>query len=170
MAIRYEFRDDGVVAIKNLKRANPQRIGEELAKITDAHDGRLTPDDVVEAAKNPRSALHKHFEWNDQAAAQAFRLDQAREIIRTIRIVEDESSGELTRAFLSVVDKGGAAYRRVQDVRTSGDLQAAVLQQADRDLEAWQKRYRSIAEICEEVAEARRKIARKLEEAAQRPQ
>jgi hypothetical protein len=48
--------------------------------------GRLRPQDVVEAARNPESILHKHFEWDDHQAAQAHRISQARQLIRSVTI------------------------------------------------------------------------------------
>ncbi len=86
--ITYTFRDEPV-AILNAKKADPQKIGRALAKIAEANAGRLTPGAVVEAARSPNSALHRHFEWDDRKAAEAYRRDQAREIIAVIRVEQD---------------------------------------------------------------------------------
>ncbi len=54
--------------------------------------GRLTPEQVVDAARSSKSALHKCFTWDDSEAAHKWRIDEARELIRSVRIevvVED---------------------------------------------------------------------------------
>ena len=162
--IKYVFKDEGPVTIKNLKIADVQAIGEELSRIEQKHDGRLTPDDVVKAAADEKSPLHPHFEWNDSVAAHQFRLDQARMIIRTVRIVDNSEPAKLSRAWLSVTDRGGVSYRSVSEIMKSRHLQLEVYKRAEIDLEAWMKRYREITEIVElvRVASLRLKAERDL--------
>jgi len=59
-------------------------IKEELEAI--AAGGVLYPADVVEAARNPNSAMHSQFEWDDSEAAEAYRLQQARALIRRVKV------------------------------------------------------------------------------------
>lgn len=153
--IRYVFKDDWV-ALKNASKADPQKIGEALAKITADHSGRLTPENVVGAAQQKSHVLHKHFEWDDATAAHHYRLDQARTIIRSIKVVDEETE-ETQPAFVSVADNG-VAYRSVQEVVTSRELQLSVLRQAERDLHAFEKRYSMLQDVCELVKSARSKI------------
>lgn len=58
----------------------------ELKALEDKR-GRLTPAQVVEAARATSSALHDCFEWDDSVAAEQYRIDQAREIIRRVKII-----------------------------------------------------------------------------------
>lgn len=62
-----------------------QAIQDRLAKIQAQNNGRLTPDAVVDDARDPRSPLHDQFEWDDAKAAHQYRLEQARELIRTVK-------------------------------------------------------------------------------------
>lgn len=153
--IRYQFKDDWV-ALKNASKADPQKIGETLAKISEEHAGRLTPDAVVAAATNRNSPLHRHFEWDDKVAAHGFRLDQARTIIRSISTTDEETDTKQP-AFVSVSDNG-KAYRSVQEVVTSRDLQLSVLRQAEKELAAFERRYAMLQDVCELVKSARSKI------------
>lgn len=57
-----------------------------LQAIADRHDGHLPPDQVVESARHPLSPLHDYFEWDDAKAGDAYRLQQARALIRSVRI------------------------------------------------------------------------------------
>lgn len=154
--ISYTFRD-GPVTIKNARKADPQKIGNALAKIAEQQKGRLTPPAVVEAARDSRHALHKFFEWDDAIAAESFRLEQARTLIRSVRLIGD-SDIEPAPAFLSVADKGGTSYRTYAEVMDSADLQNAVLAAAERDLAAFERRYRSLVDICEIISDARAKV------------
>jgi hypothetical protein len=51
----------------------------------------------------------------------------------------------------------------VRDVQNSVTLRYAVLIQAEKDLDAWEKRYKELREICSVVAGARQMIKRKRE-------
>lgn len=159
--IKYVFKE-APIAIRKADKADPQKIGEALAKISEDHSGRLTPEAVVNAARSNKSPLHAHFEWNDAVAAQAFRLDQARSIIRLIR-VEDETTSEPQPAFISIADNG-VAYRTRQEVVGSRELQLIVLQQAERDLKAFERRYHMLNDVCDLVRTAREGVARKRSE------
>lgn len=163
--ITYTFRDEPV-AILNAKKADPQKIGQALAKIASDGAGRLTPAAVVEAARSAKSPLHRHFEWDDAKAAESYRRDQAREIIGIIRVESD--GDEPVRAFLSVKDSAGTAYRTSQEVAGSLDLQLAVLKQAERDLESFTRRYRDLKDICSDVETVRSKVSARREAAEAR--
>lgn len=61
-------------------------IEEALAEIAEKHSGLLTPDAVVAAASRRDSVLHALFEWDGKKAAHQYRLDQARSLIRSVRV------------------------------------------------------------------------------------
>ena len=163
-AITYVFKDDEPLRIKAATKANPQKIGEVLADIAVTNGGELTPKAVVDHARARNSPLHRHFEWDNEIAAEAYRLDQARSIIRLVRIQDEETESGTARAFISISDNGGRSYRPIESVRRSADLQLAVLRQARRDLEAYKNRYRELSDICALVGEAMDLIDRKVSE------
>jgi hypothetical protein len=70
-----------------MKNAQKQLIAKRLMEIEKLNNGVLTPAAVVEDAKNPESILHEHFEWNDQEAGYKFRLEQARNLISSVKVV-----------------------------------------------------------------------------------
>lgn len=157
-AVRFCFDDERVLTIRNGRFADPQRIGEALASVAARNGGRLQPEDTVDAARDPKSALHPHFDWDDTVAAEKWRLEQARLLIRSIR-VEDDTRSYPPPAFLSIreVDRG-TSYRFIGEVVRSAELQDAVLQAADRDLAAWQRRYNTLKDLCEQVEVVRERI------------
>lgn len=61
-----------------------QRIVDEIAALEDEF-GRVTPELVLDRARDPQTALHTQFTWSDEVAAHSFRLDQARTVIRSVK-------------------------------------------------------------------------------------
>lgn len=47
--------------------------------------GALTPDNLLQEASREEHPLHERFEWDDAAAAQTHRLNQARALLRLPR-------------------------------------------------------------------------------------
>lgn len=64
-----------------------EAVRKELEALAARHDDRLTPELVVETARrHPGSALHQCFTWDLQTAAYERWIDQARELIRRVRV------------------------------------------------------------------------------------
>lgn len=160
--VKYVFRD-GPLTIKSAAKADPQAIGEALAAIGAKTGGMPEPAAIVTAAQNKRHPLHPYFEWDDKKLAHAARLDQARLLIRIIK-VEDAQTGETEPAYVNISTDKGRAYHPIADIKRSAELQMAVLKQARRDLDAWTMRYRSLQELCAEVAAVRDKIEKRINE------
>ena len=103
---------------------------------------------VVHYAKSSNHPLHPLFEWDDNVAAQAYRVDQARQVIRSIEVVVDEAPrAKPTRAFVSVVQDRSRHYTSVQVAMSDEQLRGQVVAQALVELEAWRKRYAELMEL-----------------------
>lgn len=152
--IKYVFKDSPLT-IKASDKANAQKIGEALAKIAETAGGQLTPSAVVEAARKSSNVLHKHFEWDDTKAAQQWRVEQARSVIQCIHAEDRAVASGHVRAFVSIATNDGRAYHTIAAIKESVDLQSRVLEQADRDLEAFERRYNALQDVCAVVREAR---------------
>jgi hypothetical protein len=48
--------------------------------------GRLSAENVVDEARDETSVLHTHFTWDDSEAADAYRLIEARQLIRHVKL------------------------------------------------------------------------------------
>lgn len=170
MAIRYVFREDSILPLQNGKDADAQKIGEALSAIAERSGGHLLPNAVVQTARDKRSVLHPHFEWQDNLAAEKYRLDQARAIIQSIRITDPRAEEGTIRAFISIREgASGTSYRSLDSVMSSADLQARVLAAAERDLLAFETRYRDLSEICDLIRTAREKVSERRKAAEKRP-
>ena len=160
---RYVF--DPFVVFKGREKADPEKIGAELERIASANKGRLQPGYVMTDARRRTSPLHPHFEWSDKVAAEAYRLDQARTLIRSVRIIAADDEPP-QHAFLSITDKHGTAYHTVAEVLGSSEMQMALMRQAQRDLQAWERRYRDLSDICELVRVARERVEDRIRRTA----
>lgn len=69
-----------------MTKEQKKAIADRLAELEDAA-GRLTPDIVIADARKASSPLHSCFEWNDGKAARAWRIEQARELIRSVMVI-----------------------------------------------------------------------------------
>jgi hypothetical protein len=160
--IRYIFREDQPFTLPNSGDADPQVIGENLAKIADANEGELKPEAVVEAARSNRNPLHKFFEWNDERAAHLHRINQARTLIRSVHLVDDRVESGSIRAYESVALRGGVSYRSAGAIAGSMQFQLAVLEAMEKEAVAFQRRYSEFAEICSDVRKAEEKIKARI--------
>ena len=81
-------------------------VGKELERIRSL-TGKLKPVTVVEKAKPKRSPIHKAFEWDDGVAGEKYRVHQARNLIRAVRVVVDDGPEEtVTRPqFVHIPEK-----------------------------------------------------------------
>lgn len=97
------------------------RITEEVIQTIAALEdrkGRLQPDDVLEEAESPDSPLHSFFEWDDSAAARAFRLSQARVLITRVKIVVTKEDIELKfPKYIRDVERSSEEQGYIQVVR-----------------------------------------------------
>jgi hypothetical protein len=156
----FAVEEDEVIVISNAKDFDPQKAGESLTATALKHGGKLKADDAVEEARDPRHPLHRHLEWDDAKAGHQFRVQQMRSIIRIVRI-ETGNPVQLRRAFISAPAPDGRAYRSLADVLKSSDLQDRIMEQADKDLAAWQHRYAELKDLCEIVETARVALRRR---------
>lgn len=105
--------------------AKQKLIEARLAKIAAECGGNLTPDAVLEDARSKKSPLHDCFEWDDSEAAHRYRLEQARTLIRSVRVeVTTESKTVSVVRYLRnpEVPNKAQGYADVVAIRDSSDL------------------------------------------------
>jgi hypothetical protein len=126
-------------------------VDAELTRIWERH-GKVTAELVVAEATPEGSVLHDRFEWDDRAAGHAWRLVQARELIRSVKVVFVSPDGPReVRRFVSVrvgpePDAGYQPVERVLADPVSGEIALARLRAAIRALE---RNYGHLAEFRE---------------------
>ena len=134
------------------------QVRQEMEAIAAQHpEGKLVPRAVVDFARdNPESELHRHFEWDDGAAAEKYRLTQARALIRVVVIVPEPYPHKV-RAFVSLPeDRQEGGYRAVKSVLNDTERRAQLLRGALADLNTWRRKYAVLQELAQvfEAADA----------------
>jgi hypothetical protein len=135
-----------------VKKSHRERVREELEQLRQHNGGDfVAPAAVVEfARRNKRAALHKEFEWDDTKAAQRFRLDQARHLIRLyINVIETEDGDIPARMYVSLEGdrKSTGGYRTLESVMTNAELREQLLQQALDEFQRVRRKYQTLQEL-----------------------
>lgn len=128
---------------------DPQKAGEALANLQRGRNELLEAEAIVSAARDETSVLHPHFEWDDAVAAEAFRCDQARELVRslTIDISRSNLESKPVRAFVNVDVGQDRGYVSTMTAMSSETLRKQVLERAFAELESWRARHAELTEL-----------------------
>lgn len=159
-----------MAVVKTAKYAAIQgsRLSDEQAEIYGLYleslqeqAGALTPELLVQVANDPKNPLHAYFEWDEQRAAHRYRVEQARHLLRSIRVVDrplssgDDWQHSQTRAFHNVSvttqdDKFIRVYLSTDKILESEQLTTQVLTRMKKDLLTFTKRYESFLKTVED--------------------
>ena len=111
-------------------------------------EGKLTPEIVLDVARDPSSPLHDRFEWDDAVAAHEYRKVQASAMVRLTLTVIAETK---TRAFVHV--KSTSSYHPTGVAMRNPDWREEVLRDFKRDADRFRARWstnKHIARVYEE--------------------
>jgi hypothetical protein len=112
-------------------------------------NGRLLPDDVVEAARAADHPLHQFFDWNDSQAAEKYRRMQAAQLIRRVRVtVEFHDVPITTPKYLrdpSAETGEPRGYREIGKIRSEEDNARAVIVEEMRRISQAVRRAKTLA-------------------------
>ena len=121
------------------KDVDPQKVYEEIG------ENNITPEEILEKAKNPSLELHKCFEWDDSKAAYKYRIQQARTIVCNLVIVHEEIK-ERPRAFYNLTFEKAEYHPTVMILKKPDEYQA-LLEKARGELKAFQNKYKILKEL-----------------------
>jgi hypothetical protein len=133
------------VAHGGLRQEDAERIGSFFERTFG--DKPFTQHDVVRRARPKSSPIHCDFEWDDAKAAHEHRLEQAKFLIRHVKVVErvEDDREIVARAYhhVSVVSSEGVTTGYVSDrvVWRDPALSVQVVERALRELIGWKERY-----------------------------
>lgn len=125
-----------------------EAIRKFLHDLAALNNGVLTPEMIVEAAKDPASPIHEEFEWDDARAAHLHRLNQARTLIRGVRVVEHYYESSVQRpVWMRDPDQPAkkAGYIEVDTLRSDEEKARRALAQELSRVNALLMRSRSLA-------------------------
>jgi len=160
-----------------LSNSEARAVAPELFAIEQKF-GSVTREAVVKRARDKRSALHKHFEWNIGKAAESYWLGQAGDLIRSVvyqvKIIGgpiDEPTRSFQPALVSVrratEDEKLESIGYVSVGRALADpgMRAQILEQAAHELDAWTRRYKTL-ELLAATAATVSRVAKRIRKRA----
>ena len=129
----------------------------EIGRII-ARDGGALPKVVVHEARPEDAPLHPAFEWDDEVAAERFRENQARSIIRCVMLVPEPEKHETlspVRAYVSVpTGEHTRQYKHVTDVLRDPNESEGVKRRLRHELLSLRNRYMAILDLDEALHNA----------------
>lgn len=130
-------------------KANAQKAGEQFEQLVQTEDG-LTPESVLNANRAEGTPLHDSFEWDDTAAAEKYRLNQAGHFIRCIcNVIETEDQdgekAEPVRAFFVTTET--SKYEPIEAIVKNQTKYDKLLENALSELNAFKLKYESLVEL-----------------------
>lgn len=125
-----------------LHKADAQLVAQEISEIGES----VTPAQILDKARGADTELHKCFEWDDTAAAEKYRLHQARQIVCHLIIRETIREDKPPIRFF-FKPESGAGYQATRSIVRNQDRYQSLLASAMRDLEALRCKYHNLAEL-----------------------
>lgn len=133
--------------MQGLFKADAQKVAEEIRTIGD----EVTPEQIVEMARNEETELHKCFDWDDQSAAEKWRKQQARQILCYLVIKEEtQENGSVPLRVFYKNDVGG--YKPSERIFRQPDEYQKLLQTAYAELRMFKAKYARLQELSEILA------------------
>lgn len=119
----------------------------------------VTPENVLNKAKDEGTELHKCFEWDDSVAGEKYRLIQARDVIRhfVVEYKKDENETHKIRSY-QITTKTNH-YEPTTVILEKPDEYTALLERAKAEMEAFIRRYNTLAELEAVIEEIQKLLA-----------
>jgi hypothetical protein len=129
-------------------KADAQRVAEEIQQI----GNDVTPQQIVDRAKDEASELHKCFEWDNEKAADKYRLYQARQVVCHLVIKDsvEKPDSQPIRVFHKTDSTEG--YKPFTLIVKDPDEYSKLLERARMELRAFKSKYHSLSELEEIMA------------------
>lgn len=146
-------------------KADPEKVGKELESI-DA----LTPEKVLDKARSKKSAMHNCFTWEDSEAAHKWRLEEARQIVRALVVIEpidnEPDSVIQVRAYEHITVNSEPLYMPIDKVLENEDWRDQVfgairdgIQQLQRKAKNYEHRDKRLVKVGKQLELAAKTIS-----------
>lgn len=135
-----------------MKLIKDEKVIGELKRI-EAENGILQAEKVVEAARPKKSILHNYFTWDNNEAAERWRIYQARNLIRiVVQVIPGSDEKKTVNVFASLTSdrtEEGGGYRSIVNILSDAGMKRQLLQDALEDMKRFEERYESLKELAE---------------------
>lgn len=125
--------------VNGIFKADANKVYSEMLEIKE-----ITPQSVLERARDETSELHKCFEWNDNVAAEAYRKQQAGNIIRMLYVVPREEEAPTVRVLSRTSE---TVYQPTRLFVKNQNEYEDLLKRALSELESFRKKYETLSEL-----------------------
>lgn len=146
----YQYSWKGMV-----QPVSAEKVALHLQKL-EKKNGEVTKQAFVDSARSERSPMHKLFNWNDEEAAEKYRLYQARNIINSlvVTVIENDEETISTKVFVnpgsSEHTKG--SYINIRKAMNSEDTRNQVLEDARREARWFMDKYKNLQEVADVIS------------------
>lgn len=127
------------------RSGSAQAAGEVCAELESR--GCLNAQTLVDVSRPASAPTHGMFEWNDSVAAEEFRKYQARLIIRSIVVVEENSKTKEQRKVFYNISTEGGTYTHINTIIRQKDRYDQLLADALAEIHAFKRKYRELVEL-----------------------
>lgn len=148
------------VEVKTYKARVGARFDDEVAAILGAYkDERAlnTPQAIYQDAKqNEDSPFRRFLEWDNDAAAERFRVEQIKEIVSHISVEVTYVGGGVVRfdrAYEFVTLDSSRQYIAIEDGLGNPETREQIISRAKANLKGWEDRYGQYEEFAGVVVE-----------------
>lgn len=127
-------------------------------------EGAVTKENFLEASRSEESPTHCLFEWNDEVAAEKYRLTQSKQIIGCLRVtyINPEKEEIPVRAFINTSDYSETPrYESVDVALRNEDKREVYLKRIRNELDAFVKRNANIDELADILIETGMRLKNK---------
>ena len=107
--------------------------------------GELTAQNLVNVSRPESAPLHGMFNWNDAEAAELYRVEQGRHIIRCL-VTVPENNEATTRAYYNIVTEE-RKYHSINTILREPDKYAELMKSALKELQVFRKKYAVLNEL-----------------------
>lgn len=128
---------------KSKRQLDTETVAQVIADMEEKTGRLVVPETLVRAARNPKHPLHHKFQWNDAKAAHEQRIDTARAIITSVRVVITTSTQKIVSVGYvrdPALPSNQSGYVSVARLRTEADnAEDALLTEVTRVIAALER-------------------------------
>lgn len=133
---------------KTVNYSVPANVVGEYFEELEASKGALTNQIVLDGAREESSPIHPLFEWDDQVAAEQYRLNQATKLICNLTVeIETEEKPIEVRAYMNVSEQKAGEFINATQAFKNVETREIVLKRAYQELAAFKQKYKNLKEL-----------------------
>lgn len=125
-----------------------QQVADEIKSIGE----EVKPVQIVDFARsNPQSELHKCFTWDNDVAAEKYRLYEARHIVANLKIIYINDEKEEVKTHVRFMQRNetspNAGFKETVKMISDFDEREKLLNVAIFELKQFERKYKDLTEL-----------------------